>query len=708
MTEKAGPTGWMGGRFLPHMLSRLPLMPSEVMLRAAAKLPARLTVGKGRVEAQVEGQTATLRVKPLGDREWKAVLEAVATQSEAAYRMLSGQFGGEVEEAFAAAGVELFPAVSGVSDFRCSCKEPNVCRHTCALLLTATVQFDENPFLWLEALGRPRAGLLAALQARLADRSGRAGAGPGEAGQAGRAGAGEAGRSGPAGEAEAAQAGAGEIQAERFWETETDPAAISVRLGDADTAPDALLRALGPLPMPTEQTWVELLVSKPSARGPAVQTRTARPLDEALQGYVRYIGEAAGALARGDLPPRYEPEALPGKAVHLADRLLPEVEAAVRAEGAVLSLEQIAAACPTTAALTAARSALPDVLAALPPDLIALAGRYAGPRSAVLAGAAFRHVVTYDEDRQGRLSPDADWVRALRAAGAEPPWRVRVGGGLADPLDPACFAALRLQVGDELWLTAADPVGSALVAQPIQREERQPGLDPAGAAAVNALLRHMAATGHKALPEEEAAAVLLAEGHYARRENQDPAWLLPYQIQGIAPAPVGTGLARETGPWQPACARRPAVTWAPGDRAEALRRYEADQRGRGVSGQALENALQTVRWWCSVWPGPQDRVLQVPDVGAVLEFLWVTAPRHAATHGVDPAAVPGVLSAWFAALEAGSPELGGAYAEHLAACAFEDAYGHRLRSLPPAGAPGEAALGWIVEGYRWLGPGRCR
>jgi uncharacterized Zn finger protein len=687
-------TGWMGARFLPHMLSRLPMMPSEVLLRTAAKLSVRLSVAKGRVEAQVEGQTATLKVKPLVDREWKAVLEAVAAQPEPAYRMLSGQFGSEVEEAFAAAGVELFPTLSGLGAFRCSCREPNVCKHICALLVTATVQFDENPFLWLEALGRPRAGLLAALQARMADSA------------APRAARAPASPASPASPAAPAPTG-GALDPARFWATETDPDTIPVRHGEAGTAPDALLRRLGPLPLPSEQTAVELLVSRTGPRGTTVLTRSARPLDEALREYVRYIGEAAGALATGDLSPCFDPEPLPGKPVHLAERLLPEVAEALRDEGAVLSAEQLAARCPTIGSLPAGKSALPEVLAALPADLVALAGRYAGPRSAVLAGAAFRHVVSYDEHRRGRISADADWGRALQAAGAAPPYRAKVGSPTLDPTGPDFMSALRLQIGDELWLTVADSAGPLLVASPVQREERTPGLDPNGAAAVNALLRHMAATGHKALPDPESAAVLLAEGHYTRREDQDPAWLLPFQIQGIAPAPTGGALTRESGPWQPACAQRPATAWPVSDRETALGWFADSEAARGAGRDEIEAALQAVRWWCSLWHGPQDRVLQVPEVGALLEFLWITAPRHAARHGVQAETVAPALGRWFAVLQARYPELAGAYAEHRAACALGDAHAHRLRTLPGEGSPQNAVLGWIVEGYRWLGTARC-
>ncbi|HWI63711.1 MAG TPA: hypothetical protein VNT75_17895, partial [Symbiobacteriaceae bacterium] len=415
-----------------------------------------------------------------------------------------------------------------------------------------------------------------------------------------------------------------------------------------------------------------------------VLTRAARPLDEVMCEYVCYIGEATRALTTGDLPPAYAAEPLPGKPVPLPARLLPEVEAALRAEGGLLSVEQLAARTPTAAALPGnqGKAAVAQSLPELPPDMVVLARRFAGPRAATLEGRAFRHIITFDEWRRGRLTADADWHRALQAAGAP------------TDLPPGLWDDLRPETGDELWLTVADSAGPYLQAELLHRRARRPGLDAGAINAARNLLRHLADTSQWGMPEEEAVAVLLAQGHYARREDQDEAWLLPYQIQGLGAERQQRVFTRESGLWQPGPTKPAQRGW--GELENALRWFAPAPMTERI-----------VRWWCQAWPGAQERPGSLPALGALLEFLWVRAPRDAWRHDVQPERVPGVLAAWFEYLEDRYPGMTGLYETHLLACRRGELYEHRLLTLPEPGAPEAEALAWTVEGYRWIGAERC-
>jgi uncharacterized Zn finger protein len=653
---------------MPHLISELVLVPSEQQLKAAAKLSVQVHAAKGRLEAVVgngtQRETAVLKVKPIGDKEWRKVIEAVAVDTGATARLVSGQFGPEVEAAFDAAGAPLFPELP-MGAIRCTCKEGNGCRHVLALLLTATVHLDENPYLWTEVLGRPRAGLLAAVQAKRRDET-----------------------APPSAESEKEEG----LSAERFWETDVDPGTVPVRPGGEGAAPDSLLRRLGPLPLAPEQAAVELLVEQ-GAR----QFRQARPIDEVLRAYVAYVGEAAGALARGDLPPRYPHEPLPGKAVGAPARLVPEIELALATNPGWVTVDDLARRSPTAnhmADPALGRSAVQEALPLLPATVLTVGGRYLCRRSEALAGAAFRHVITWDEQVQGRLTRDADWVRALHACGAAAPFAVQAAGRsmqVLHPAGPELFYALEQpRVGDELWVQLTDPARPVLAFSLRRREERRLAADESAAAAAQTLLRHTTLSGHLGVAEEEAVAVLLAGGHYRRRGAQDEAWTLPLYGVGLGADRKGRYLVADQHPAPPALGRRPGVAWP--DQEQVL---------RGVSGVAAAVA----RWWCEYCPGPQDRPEALPDLALLQEFLWLRAPQAAVRRGIPEGDLPGGLIRWFRHLER-LPRMADACAAHRAVCGDAEAYAHRVATLQAA-SDDAAMRAWLLEGYRWIGESRC-
>lgn len=226
-----------------------------------------LRVDAGRVSARVQGSRArpydvTIRVPPLAPADWKRVEDAMAAQAVFMARLLAGEMPADIEQAFTAAGVSLFPARPRELDTACSCPDAaNPCKHVAATLYILAEAFDDDPFLIFAWRGRPRAELIERLRARRLD-----------AAPAGAAPAGAAGDDTPATVPTAPLP----LASAEFW-------AAGLALADLHLAPfapdhpDAILLQLGPPPLPT--------------RG--------RPLADALAAAYRTIAAAAEKRAFG-------------------------------------------------------------------------------------------------------------------------------------------------------------------------------------------------------------------------------------------------------------------------------------------------------------------------------------------------------------------------------------------------------------------------
>jgi uncharacterized Zn finger protein len=140
---------------------------------------------KGGVTARVQGSRRTpykitLQVKPLSDAQWDKVLDALAGQALFAAQLLAGEMPQDIEQAFAAAGVSLFPDKAGDLVTDCSCPDyANPCKHVAATHFILGERFDEDPFLLFRLRGRSQEQILHALRQR------RAGADVAEEGAAG-------------------------------------------------------------------------------------------------------------------------------------------------------------------------------------------------------------------------------------------------------------------------------------------------------------------------------------------------------------------------------------------------------------------------------------------------------------------------------------------------------------------------------------------
>lgn len=133
-----------------------------------------LEIKPGRIDSRVQGSSRSpykvrIEITPLDDRAWDAVADAMAAQALFAAKLLAGEMPQNIEEAFAAAGVSLFPDRSGDLVTNCSCPDwANPCKHVAAVYYLLGEQFDADPFLIFQLRGRDKEQIMASLRARRA------------------------------------------------------------------------------------------------------------------------------------------------------------------------------------------------------------------------------------------------------------------------------------------------------------------------------------------------------------------------------------------------------------------------------------------------------------------------------------------------------------------------------------------------------------
>lgn len=127
------------------------------------------------VKARVQGSRrspykVTIQITPLTDGEWEIAIGALAEQALFAAQLLAGEMPADIEEAFKAAGVSLFPTTRGDLVTSCSCPDwANPCKHVAATHYILGERFDEDPFLLFRLRGRSQEQILEALKARRGD-----------------------------------------------------------------------------------------------------------------------------------------------------------------------------------------------------------------------------------------------------------------------------------------------------------------------------------------------------------------------------------------------------------------------------------------------------------------------------------------------------------------------------------------------------------
>jgi len=134
-----------------------------------------IDIEKGRVKSKVQGSRSkpyniTIGLPALTEKQWDKAIEAMAGQAIFAAKLLAGEMPQDIEDAFKAAGVPLFPKSAEDIDAECSCPDfANPCKHIAAVYYLLGEQFDEDPFLLFVLRGRTKDEIIESLRALRAD-----------------------------------------------------------------------------------------------------------------------------------------------------------------------------------------------------------------------------------------------------------------------------------------------------------------------------------------------------------------------------------------------------------------------------------------------------------------------------------------------------------------------------------------------------------
>ena len=127
-----------------------------------------LEEGQGQVKASVQGSRrtpykVTISLTPLSERDWKKVVTALAERPYFVAQLLAGEMPQEIEEAFQATKLDLFPGRRELLQ-DCNCPDwAEVCKHLAAVHYILAERFDEDPFLLFRLRGKSQEEILASL-----------------------------------------------------------------------------------------------------------------------------------------------------------------------------------------------------------------------------------------------------------------------------------------------------------------------------------------------------------------------------------------------------------------------------------------------------------------------------------------------------------------------------------------------------------------
>ena len=130
-----------------------------------------ISIVPGKVQARVQGSRPTpykitIQLATLSDEDWGKVIDVMSQQAIFAAKLLAGEMPNDIEEAFKAAKVSLFPAKGNQLITDCSCPDySNPCKHIAAVYYLLGEQFDADPFLIFTLRGRTKDQIIETLRA---------------------------------------------------------------------------------------------------------------------------------------------------------------------------------------------------------------------------------------------------------------------------------------------------------------------------------------------------------------------------------------------------------------------------------------------------------------------------------------------------------------------------------------------------------------
>ncbi|MDV3000828.1 MAG: hypothetical protein N5P05_002434 [Chroococcopsis gigantea SAG 12.99] len=126
-------------------------------------------IGSG-VRAKVQGSETepyevSLSLEPFTDEDWDYVCSIMTEKAIFSAQLLAGQMPDEIEQAFIAAGLSLFPFSLSDIKSRCTCADKaNPCKHIGAIYYQLADRFKEDPFVLFQLRGRTKTQILETLR----------------------------------------------------------------------------------------------------------------------------------------------------------------------------------------------------------------------------------------------------------------------------------------------------------------------------------------------------------------------------------------------------------------------------------------------------------------------------------------------------------------------------------------------------------------
>jgi len=119
-----------------------------------------------KVVARVQGTAeqpykVSLALDPFTDEQWGFVIEEMSQRAIFAAKLLAGEMPQNIEEAFTASGLSLFPFSKFDIHSRCSCPDPvNPCKHIGAVYYLLGDYFSQDPFILMQLRGRTKQSIV--------------------------------------------------------------------------------------------------------------------------------------------------------------------------------------------------------------------------------------------------------------------------------------------------------------------------------------------------------------------------------------------------------------------------------------------------------------------------------------------------------------------------------------------------------------------
>jgi uncharacterized Zn finger protein len=172
--SKRGKIGesWWSGRFISILESfDIGARLSRGRSYARSGQVMNLQIEPGLVSSKVQGSQrkpykVRIKIEPLPYGDWSRAEEAMASQALFMAKLLAGEMPREIEEAFAACDLKLFPRSKRELETECSCPDwSNPCKHIAATYYILAEKFDEDPFLIFKWRGRAKEQIIERLRA---------------------------------------------------------------------------------------------------------------------------------------------------------------------------------------------------------------------------------------------------------------------------------------------------------------------------------------------------------------------------------------------------------------------------------------------------------------------------------------------------------------------------------------------------------------